>query len=67
MKWRQPNTKSPPFTQNANIAADHQQLIMITLKRVAQKYGMEALHEKPLQASTGRQAFELVARQRHSR
>ncbi|HPU57591.1 MAG TPA: glutamine synthetase III, partial [Verrucomicrobiota bacterium] len=37
-----------PIFENANIAADHQQLIMILLKKVARKYGMECLlHEKP--------------------
>jgi len=43
-----------PVYENANIAADHQQLIMITLKRVAQKYGMECLlHEKPFAGVNG--------------
>jgi glutamine synthetase len=43
-----------PIYENANIAADHQQLIMITLKRVAQKYGMECLlHEKPFAGVNG--------------
>src|SRR5688572_8330703 len=37
-----------PIYENANIATDHQQLIMLALKKVAQKYGMECLlHEKP--------------------
>src|SRR3954453_11560914 len=37
-----------PIYENANIAADHQQLTMSTMKKVARKYGMEALlHEKP--------------------
>lgn len=43
-----------PVYENANIAADHQQLIMITLKRVAQKYGLECLlHEKPFAGVNG--------------
>lgn len=43
-----------PVHENANISADHQQLIMITLKRVAQKYGMECLlHEKPFAGVNG--------------
>jgi glutamine synthetase len=43
-----------PIYENANIAADHQQLIMITLKKVARKYGMEALlHEKPFAGVNG--------------
>ncbi|HEX4412452.1 MAG TPA: glutamine synthetase III [Lacipirellulaceae bacterium] len=37
-----------PVFESANLANDHQQLIMITLKRVAEKYGMACLtHEKP--------------------
>ena len=43
-----------PIYENANIATDHQQLSMITLKRVAQKYGMECLlHEKPFAGVNG--------------
>ncbi|MEZ6192327.1 MAG: glutamine synthetase III [Phycisphaerales bacterium] len=43
-----------PVYENANVATDHQQLIMITLKRVAQKYGMECLlHEKPFAGVNG--------------
>ncbi len=43
-----------PVYENANIAADHQQLTMITLRRVAQKYGMECLlHEKPFAGVNG--------------
>jgi glutamine synthetase len=43
-----------PIYENANIAADHQQLIMITLKKVARKYGMECLlHEKPFAGVNG--------------
>src|SRR5690242_18978752 len=37
-----------PVFENANVATDHQQMIMLTLQRVAQKYGMACLlHDKP--------------------
>lgn len=43
-----------PIYETANVAADHQQLTMITLKRVARKYGLEALlHEKPFAGING--------------
>lgn len=43
-----------PVYENANVATDHQQLVMVTLKRVAQKYGMECLlHEKPFAGING--------------
>lgn len=43
-----------PIFETANIAADHQQLMMITLKRVARKYGFECLlHEKPYDGLNG--------------
>ncbi|MCB8921810.1 MAG: glutamine synthetase III [Ardenticatenaceae bacterium] len=43
-----------PVYENANVATDHQQLVMLTLKRVAQKYGMECLtHEKPFAGVNG--------------
>jgi glutamine synthetase len=43
-----------PIYENANVATDHQQLIMMTLKKVAQKYGMECLlHEKPFAGVNG--------------
>ncbi len=43
-----------PVYEDANVATDHQQLVMITLKRVAQKYGMECLlHEKPFAGING--------------
>ncbi len=43
-----------PIFENANIAADHQQLIMQTLKRVAPKYGFQCLlHEKPFAEVNG--------------
>ncbi len=43
-----------PIYENANIATDHQQTIMQTLLRVAQKYGMTCLlHEKPFAGING--------------
>ncbi|MEX0662243.1 MAG: glutamine synthetase III [Balneolaceae bacterium] len=43
-----------PIFENCNIAADHQQLMMITLKRVAKNYGLECiLHEKPFDGLNG--------------
>lgn len=43
-----------PIFEAANTATDHQQLIMITLKRVAEKYGMACLlHEKPFAGING--------------
>lgn len=43
-----------PIYENANVAADHQQLLMMTLKRVAAKYGLECLlHEKPFAGVNG--------------
>ena len=43
-----------PIYETANVAADHQQLVMTTLKRVARKYGMECLlHEKPFAGING--------------
>ena len=43
-----------PVYENANVASDHQQLVMLTLKRVAQMYGMECLlHEKPFAGVNG--------------
>jgi glutamine synthetase len=43
-----------PVYENANVATDHQHLIMLTLKRVAQRYGMECiLHEKPFAGING--------------
>jgi len=38
-----------PVYEEANVAADHQQLVMTTLKRIARKYGLVCLlHEKEL-------------------
>ena len=43
-----------PLYENANIATDHQQMIMQTLTRVAEKYGMACLlHEKPFAGING--------------
>lgn len=43
-----------PIFENCNIAADHQQLMMITLRRTARKYGFECLlHEKPFDGLNG--------------
>ena len=43
-----------PVYENANVAADHQQLTMLILKKVAQKHGLECLlHEKPFAGING--------------
>lgn len=43
-----------PMFEFANLATDHQQLTMTTLKRVAEKYGMACLmHEKPFAGLNG--------------
>ncbi len=43
-----------PVHENANVATDHQQLIMLTLKRVAARYDMACLtHEKPFAGING--------------
>jgi glutamine synthetase len=43
-----------PVFEQANIATDHQQLTMVTLRRVAEKYGMTCLlHEKPFAGVNG--------------
>src|ERR1700730_7276558 len=43
-----------PVFENSNLATDHQQLVGITLKRVAEKYGMTCLlHEKPFAGVNG--------------
>ncbi|MCC5914558.1 MAG: glutamine synthetase III [Balneolaceae bacterium] len=43
-----------PIFENCNIAADHQQLMMIILKKIAKKYGFECLlHEKPFDGLNG--------------
>jgi glutamine synthetase len=43
-----------PIYENANVAADHQQLTMLMLRRVAEKYGLECLlHEKPFAGVNG--------------
>jgi len=43
-----------PLFETCNIAADHQQLMMITLKKIARNYGLECmLHEKPYDGLNG--------------
>jgi glutamine synthetase len=43
-----------PIFENANIAADHQQLVMLTLRRTARRYGLVCLlHEKPFKDVNG--------------
>jgi glutamine synthetase len=43
-----------PIFENANVAADHQQVIMMTLQRVAKRYGLACLlHEKPFAGING--------------
>ncbi|MFN0027194.1 MAG: glutamine synthetase III [Acidimicrobiales bacterium] len=43
-----------PVFEKANLAADHQQLLMVTLKRVAHRHGMAVLfHEKPFAGING--------------
>ncbi len=43
-----------PLYENANVACDHQMLIMETLKRVAPRFGLQAiLHEKPFAELNG--------------
>ncbi|RJP92411.1 MAG: glutamine synthetase type III [Desulfobacteraceae bacterium] len=43
-----------PVFETANLATDHQQLVMVTLKKIAKKHGMECLlHEKPFAGING--------------
>lgn len=43
-----------PVFETSNVATDHQQLIMLMLKRTAEKYGMACLtHEKPFAGVNG--------------
>src|SRR5882757_5743385 len=43
-----------PMFERANVAADHQQLLMTTFKTIAKKHGMECLfHEKPFDGVNG--------------
>ena len=43
-----------PIYEDANVATDHQQMIMLMLKKVANKYGLECLlHEKPFAGVNG--------------
>jgi glutamine synthetase len=43
-----------PMFERSNVATDHQQLLMVTLKKVAHLHGMECLfHEKPFEGING--------------
>jgi glutamine synthetase len=43
-----------PIYENANLAADHQQVLMLILRRTARQYGLVALlHEKPFAGVNG--------------
>ncbi|MBL8746208.1 MAG: glutamine synthetase III [Phycisphaerae bacterium] len=43
-----------PVFENANVAADHQQLVMQVLRKVAPKFGLQCLlHEKPFAGVNG--------------
>ncbi|MET0578296.1 MAG: glutamine synthetase III, partial [Ilumatobacteraceae bacterium] len=43
-----------PMFERSNVATDHQQLLMVMLKKVAHKHGMECLfHEKPFAGVNG--------------
>ena len=43
-----------PIFESANVASDHQMLLMETLRRVAPKFGLQALlHEKPFKGVNG--------------
>jgi glutamine synthetase len=43
-----------PVFESSNLATDHQQLLMVTLKKVAERYGMACLlHEKPFAGVNG--------------
>jgi glutamine synthetase len=43
-----------PIFETANLATDHQQMTMVMLQRIAQKYGMACmLHEKPFAGVNG--------------
>jgi glutamine synthetase len=43
-----------PMFESGNVATDHQQLVMVILKRVAERFGLECLlHEKPFAGVNG--------------
>ncbi len=43
-----------PMFESANVATDHQQLVMVVMKRVAEKFGLACLlHEKPFAGING--------------
>ena len=51
---RRRSTRSPPIFENANVATDHNMLVMETMKRVADRYGLQLLlHEKPFAGVNG--------------
>ena len=53
-RWHRGNSKLAPVFENGNLATDHQQLTPVTLRRVAEKYGMACLlHEKPFAGVNG--------------
>jgi glutamine synthetase len=55
-----------PIFENANVATDHQMMMMEVLKRVAPKYGMACLlHEKPF-AGVGRRGEQPSESRRHA-
>jgi len=54
MQWPQPQSGSPPLFGTTNIATDHNQLVMDSLKKVALKHDMVCLlHEKPYAGING--------------
>ena len=48
------STRLAPIFENANVATDHNMLVMETMKRVADRYGLHCLlHEKPFAGVNG--------------
>ncbi len=46
--------ETAPVHESGNVATDHQQLVMLTHKRVAEKYGLSCImHEKPFAGLNG--------------
>ena len=53
-RWRPGQYEIAPLFEPSHIASDHQMLMMETLKRVAPRYGLQALlHEKPFAGVNG--------------
>ena len=53
-RWRPASTRSPRSSRSANVATDHQQLIMEMMQTVARRYGLACLlHEKPFAGING--------------